>query len=189
MLLDSYRGQLLVAQPKCVSSFFKETVVLVVRHGPQGAWGVIVNQQIPDRDCCLADILKHVGMSNDFGIDAPLYVGGPLERNRVAIVHSSDWASASTLEITEDLSVTTDLSILAALAGGQGPANFRACCGISSWAPGQLEGEMRGEEPWSQSHRWLNVPATHDKIFNVPHELQWQTNLAEAITQDVKEWF
>jgi putative transcriptional regulator len=189
MLLDNYKGRLLIAQPKCNSSFFQESVVLIVKHNSSGAWGVMLNKEIPDKDCCLADILNHVGMANLTNANAPLYIGGPLERSRVCILHTSDWKSSGTTVVTDDISVTTDISILAALSAGTGPSRYRAICGISSWAPGQLEGEMRGEEPWTDQHKWLDAPATANNVFDVNNEEQWHHAIGQAVYLEVKEWF
>lgn len=189
MLLDNYKGRLLIAQPKCDSDFFKEGVVLMVKHTGNGAWGVMLNKVIPDPDCNLADIIKHVGMENAMGVNAPLYIGGPIERSRVCLIHSNDWSSASTIDLGNGLAVTTDISILAAIAGGWGPSQYRACCGISSWGPGQLEGEMSGKEPWTPKHQWLDLAANKELVFDLEPFAQWSTMLEQAVEDKVKAWF
>jgi len=189
MLLNNYKGRLLIAQPKCDSNFFKESVVLITRHNSYGAWGIIINKPVPDPSCDLIDVFEHVGMENAVGANAPLYVGGPIERNRICLVHSNDWASNSTLEISPELSVTTDISILAAISEGIGPSRYRACCGVSSWGPNQLEGEMKGQDPWTLKHRWLEVQGTEKNVFETEPSLQWNTLLTQAVELEVKEWF
>lgn len=189
MLLENYKGRLLISQPRNKSNFFEESVVLICNHSPRGSWGITINKLIKDDSFSLADILEHVGMENSNYINAPVYAGGPVERQRVCIVHTSDWASASTIEVTPEISVTTDISILASLVRGHGPEVFRVISGISAWAPGQLEGEMKGEEPWKQEHRWLTCPATMQNVFEFDWQSQWAHCLAEAVNLEVKEWF
>jgi putative transcriptional regulator len=135
------------------------------------------------------DVFEHVGMDNAVGANAPLYVGGPIERNRICLVHSNDWASSSTLEISPELSVTTDISVLAAISQGIGPSLYRACCGVSSWGPNQLEGEMKGKAPWTFKHRWLDIQGTEKNVFDTEPELQWNSLLTQAVELEVKEWF
>lgn len=185
----NYQGKLLIAQPKCESAFFKESVILVVKHSNNGAWGVMLNKPIPDKSCDLADIYNHIGMDNPTGVTAPLYVGGPVERSRVCIIHSTDWASSSTIKVTEDVAVTTDISVLAAISIGQGPEKFRACCGISSWAMGQLEGEMSGREPWNHLHKWLDTKADAETVFDLEHTEQWSQLIVRAVRLEVGHWF
>jgi putative transcriptional regulator len=189
MVIDNYKGKLLIAQPKSKGSFFEESVVLVVSNTLRGSWGLIINKMIPDDECCLADILEHVGMDNANYVNAPLFVGGPVERSRVCIVHSNDWSSASTIEVTPEISVTTDISILAALANNIGPEKYKIMCGVSGWGSNQLEGEMSGKEPWTPGHKWLVAPATARNVFDLDQQTQWHHMIAEAVNLEVKEWF
>ena len=189
MLLENYKGRLLIAQPRNKGNIFEEGVVLMINHSQRGSWGLMINRTIKDNDCSLADILEHVGMENVNYINAPLYVGGPVDRQRVCIVHSADWSSPNTVEITPSISVTTDISILAALCDTNGPEKYRVMCGVSAWAPGQLEGEMRGQEPWTREHQWLTLPATSEIVFDSEPESQWVHCLTRAVDLEVKEWF
>lgn len=189
MLLDSYKGSVLIAQPKSQSNFFEEGAIIMVKNDRAGSWGVMFNKQISQRECSLADIIQHVGMENINHVDAPLYIGGPVEKGRVSVIHSSDWQGHSTREITSEISITTDISILAALANNEGPEKFRAVCGLCVWQPDQLEGEMSGEAPWTPEHRWLIAPARMDNIFDVDPHYQWNHLVIEAVDLEVKEWF
>ena len=189
MLLDSYQGKILVSQPKCDAHFFKESCVLIAKHSQQGAWGVTLNKPIKNMDCDLKDVLEHIGMENPMNINAPLYAGGPVEKSRVCLLHSNDWSSSSTIEITKDVSITTDISVLAALVQGQGPSKFKIFCGLSTWVNGQLEGEMKGAEPWSPQHRWLTDPVSEHNVFDIDDNSLWPSLLSEAVTLEVKEWF
>lgn len=189
MLLDNYQGRLLIAPPKLQSGFFEKGVVLMVKHSDKGAWGVLLNRPIASSKCDLADIFDHVGMDNSYGVNAPLYVGGPVSRSRVCIIHSNDWCSASTIEITPELSLTTDISVLSALASFAGPSKFKVYTGVSAWSAGQLEGEMLGEAPWTPVHSWLSCPASENIVLDMDGEDQWTYSLAAAVTQEVKELF
>jgi putative transcriptional regulator len=189
MLLDNYQGKLLVSQPKSLGGFFDEGVVLIVKHSAKGAWGLMVNKVITSSDACLADIFHQVGMENINHVNAPLYSGGPLERQRVCVLHSADWTSDTTQEVAPGLCITTDLSILSAIAANQGPEKYRVTCGVSVWGAGQLEGEMKGEPPWTQQHRWMTVPAKPYNVFELELQGQWQQCLAQAITLEVRELF
>ena len=189
MLLNNYTGQLLIAQPKCKSNFFSKGVILIVRHDARGGWGVMINKRINSDKTCLADVMNHISIENLSGIDAPLYIGGPLEKGKICIIHSSDWSSSSTHVINKDISITTDISVLVALSGGYGPEKFRAVCGFSSWGPGQLEGEQSGEEPWEPYHSWLDIPATLENVFDINYEDQWLHTVSQAVNHEVNEWF
>jgi putative transcriptional regulator len=187
MLLDSYQGMLLVSQPKCQSSFFKEGVVLVANHNSTGAWGVVLNKALTEFG--VSDLLDHIGIENQFGIDAPLYVGGPVQQGRVYIVHSAEWSGSSTIDVLPGISITNDISVLTAIAAGEGPEQYRVVTGISAWTAGQLDGEMRGQEPWTHRHKWLTVPANTTNVFEINGSDQWKWSLAQAVSLEVKELF
>jgi putative transcriptional regulator len=187
--MENYQGQLLVAQPKCVTNFFARSTILIVRHTDQGAWGVITNRVFNKMESGLEVVMNQTGIDYVSEHNEPLYVGGPVETNRIHVVHSMDWSSASTIMITSDLGVTSDVSVLAAIAGGQGPEHFRVAVGMCGWGPGQLEGEMVGMPPWLPEHRWLHAPATLANVFDFDESFQWQNAIQEAAKETTKAWF
>lgn len=161
----------------------------MVKHGSQGAWGVMINKQLPTEECSMQDILEHVGMENPHGINAPVYLGGPVERGRICVLHSDEWSSVSTQSVCPGVGITTDISVLSALVDLKGPAQWRMFSGLSVWAAGQLDGEMRGEEPWTPLHKWLSLGSDQDLIFQFEGDDQWQHCLHLAVDQEVKELF
>lgn len=188
MVQLNYTGKLLIAQPRCVSSFFTETVTLLVSHAHHGSWGLILNKKFDGDAMTLNDLLDSVGIERHKNFTDPLYIGGPVERSKVAVLHSSEWFSHSTQPITDNISMTNDISILAAISRGEGPDQYRIICGLSAWGAGQLEGEMSGQEPWTPQHRWLTAPATSEIFESNGREL-WNRSLQTAVNLEVKEWF
>ena len=189
MLLDNYQGRLLISQPKCQSEIFSQGVVLVVKHSTNGAWGLLLNRQLPHPECSLIDIVEHIGMENPNHVDAPVYLGGPVERGRICVLHTDDWTGHSSQSVAPGLSITTDISVLSAIMMFNGPAQYRVMAGLSAWGSGQLDGEMRGTEPWTPLHKWLSIPADPETIFQFDAEDQWKQALALAVNQEVKELF
>jgi putative transcriptional regulator len=118
-----------------------------------------------------------------------IYVGGPVEPTRVHVIHTLDWASSSTLKITNDLGITGDVSVLAAISQGQGPKLYRAGVGLAVWSAGQLEGEQSGIEPWTPAHRWLVADATVDLCLTGAGEEQWQRAIDHCVSQRVSSLF
>lgn len=188
MVQLNYSGKLLIAQPKCVSSFFTETVTLLISHAVHGSWGMIVNKKFDGDAMTLNDLLDSVGIERTMNFTEPLYIGGPIERQKVAVLHSSEWMGHSTQQVNEEISMTNDISILAAISRNEGPEKYRIICGLSAWGSSQLEGEMLGQEPWTPQHRWLTAPATSE-IFDYDSRDLWNRSLQTAINLEVKEWF
>src|SRR5690606_21014656 len=67
--MESLKGRLLVAAPS-LFDFFRRTVVLVVEHTEQGAFGVILNRRA---DTEVAELVPDLGPLVEQG--APLWVG------------------------------------------------------------------------------------------------------------------
>lgn len=178
-------GQLLISQPKSQDNHFSKSVILVAQHNDSGAWGVIINRMA--RTVKLSHIMEAAGI--EFDGEEMAYIGGPVEPTRVQVVHSLDWSSANTLKITDDLGITGDVSVLAAITRGEGPKLYRAGVGLSVWSAGQLDGEQSGVAPWSPDHRWLTTPATVDLVLHGLGEEQWQAAIDASVRNRVSELF
>jgi putative transcriptional regulator len=177
-------GHILISQPKCEDPYFSKGVVIVGKHGPQGSWGLMVNK--PASNITLDNITRSVGiMCNK---QDKVYTGGPVDTTRVYILHSLDWQTSSTIDITSDIGITGDMSILAAISQNQGPALFRACIGMASWGPGQLDAEFKGEAPWKSQNRWLDAPATIEAVFNLNEDEQWQRCIEIVAHNKIASW-
>ena len=83
------------------------------------------------------------------------------------ILHDSSTEWSSTLRVTHEISVTTSLDILEAIAAGRGPAKSLIALGYAGWGAGQLESELA-------QNAWLSGPAESDIIFNRPSQERWQ---------------
>jgi putative transcriptional regulator len=184
-ITESLVGQLLVAQPKNTDGHFAKSIVLVAQHSLTGAWGVIVNR--PAKTLNMTSIMNAAGI--EFESNEIAYVGGPVEPARVHVIHTMDWFSSSTLRITEELGITGDRTILAAIAQGQGPKLYRAGVGLAVWSAGQLEGEQSGVDPWGPNHRWLTTPGSVELCLTGSGEEQWQRAINQCVNQRIKELF
>lgn len=178
-------GQLLVSQPKNTDGHFSKSVVLIAQHDHSGAWGVVINRLA--RTVKMQHIMEAAKIEYDK--DDLAYIGGPVEPTRVQVVHTLDWSSANTLKITDEIGITGDVSVLAAISQNEGPKMYRAGVGLSVWSAGQLDGEQSGLSPWTPEHRWLTIPATIDLMFNNEGDEQWQAAIDATVRQRIAELF
>jgi putative transcriptional regulator len=178
-------GQILVSQPKNSDGHFAKSIVLIAQHSISGAWGVVVNR--PALRVNMQAIMLAAGI--EYSGNEVIYVGGPVEPTRVHVVHSMDWFSGSTLKITDEIGITGDVSVLAAISQGQGPKLYRAGVGLAVWSAGQLEGEQSGLEPWTASHKWLTTNASIDLCLTGAGEEQWQRCIDHCVSQRVSSLF
>ena len=99
-----------------------------------------------------------------------LQVGGPVEPGRGFVLHSSEYESASTLEVSNGVYLTATLEILRAIATGRGPESCLMALGYSGWSAGQLEDEI-------SSNGWLTADADIDIIFDEVHDSKYERSL------------
>jgi putative transcriptional regulator len=176
--MDSLRGQFLVAMPDMGDDNFRETVVYLVGHGDEGAMGLVVNQSIEDMR--FADILEELRLGGkdelirltDDVKNRQVLRGGPVQKSRGFVLHSSDYYRAgNSYEVNDDICLTATLDILKAMAFGNPPAEALFALGYCGWAPGQLENEI-------QANGWLTVPFSRELLFGLPIELRYDAALA-----------
>ena len=183
--IEFLTGKILVAPPRNNEGHFSKTVVLVAQHGLSGAWGVVMNRQA--KTVNMQAIMNAAGI--EYGGNETVYVGGPVEPTRVHVVHSMDWSSAGTVQVTHDIGITGDMTIMAAIAGGEGPNLWRAGIGLAAWSAGQLDGEMSGISPWTPDHRWLTAPATVEVCLSGTGEEQWQRAISHCVNNQIATLF
>jgi putative transcriptional regulator len=159
-------GQFLIAMPGLNEGPFARTVVYVCAHSADGAMGITINQAAPQitfRDLLVQlDIIPEgpeIRLPGAIG-RMQVHRGGPVETGRGFVLHSPEYhVENATLPIDENISMTTTLDILKAMAEGNGPRNALLALGYAGWSPGQLDNEIR-------ENGWLHCPASPDLIFD-----------------------
>lgn len=162
-------GKLLVAMPGMGDPRFDRSVILVCAHSPDGAMGLIINK--PQSDLTFAKLLDHLNIPHSTGQDIRVHYGGPVERVRGFVLHSTDYpAGNGTMEIGGLFRMTATQDILQAMAAGAGPARAVVALGYSGWGPGQLESEIL-------ANGWLITDAPADLVFAADDSGKWTAAL------------
>ena len=105
--------------------------------------------------------------------DRPVFLGGPVEKNRGFVVHTPLGHWQSTLIITDKVGVSSSRDILEAIAGNQGPEQYMVALGYAGWGAGQLEREMA-------ENSWLSTPAKSSIYFDTSASERWQAAAQSA---------
>ena len=161
-------GHFLIAMPGMFDSNFARSVVYVCAHSSAGAMGFVINQP---QSITFTDVLLHLQLirKNDAILlpdetrHFPIRSGGPVETGRGFVLHSDDYASDSSIPISDDISLTATLDVVRAISNGRGPRRATMMLGYAGWGAGQLESEMG-------QNAWLSVGADDHIIFDVPAE-------------------
>ena len=134
-------GQMLIAAPTLRDPRFDHTVILMVRHNAEGAFGIVINR--PVGESSLKSVLAAIGEKDD-GVTGNLriFYGGPVQPEIGFVLHSTDYQREQTVKIDADVAMTSSREILRDIANGHGPQKTLVAFGYAGWAAGQLEGEL-----------------------------------------------
>lgn len=170
-------GHFLISEVSLGDPNFRRTVVLMIDHNDEGAFGLVVNRRL---SVTLAEVLPMFNESSAGKL--AVYQGGPVQPQFLFSIHSglpqalrSDRASSPVEHVTfePDFSVLTEY-----LKGGwedldetdRPPVHLYA--GYAGWGPEQLEGELA-------QGAWIVRPASAKHIFRENPEEGWREALGE----------
>jgi putative transcriptional regulator len=167
----SLRNHFLIAMPALADPNFSHTVTYICEHNEEGAMGIVINRHMP---ITLAEVLEQMGIEPSSRLDTSVSVheGGPVQPEHGFVIHSPVGAWESSLNITDDIAVTTSRDILAAIGHNEGPQHYLIALGYAGWGPGQLEQEMA-------ENAWLSGPASPEILFELPLEQRWAAAAAK----------
>lgn len=162
--MASFAGSFLVAKPILQEPTFRQTVILLLQHNREGAFGLVVNRPV----------------SGD-GLPFPIFSGGPCEAQGFIMLHGqSDWAESEPDKKTEVAPgiYLGDASCLR-LATDSSPGvnlRYRVFSGYAGWGPDQLEGELA-------AGAWAVVPAKAEALFDTPIDEIWHQLIPPSIPE------
>jgi putative transcriptional regulator len=161
--VESTRGQLLIAGPALLDPNFWRTVVLIVDHTDEGAFGLVLNRpsdtSAGEATAELADLLDP---------DDPVFIGGPVQPSALIVLAQFEDPDDAALLAFDDVGVVGQAD--APEYAGAGVRRARAFAGHSGWGPGQLDAELeRGD--WI-----LDRARTEDAFSGEPRSL-WESVL------------
>ena len=162
-------GKLLVATKEMKDPRFVESVIYMVGHDAEGAFGLIVNRLTAKgpRD----DLLKGLGVEmKDATGEIVIHFGGPVSMRQGFMLHSDDVLLENSKKVRDGIAMTSDVKLLEAIAQGKGPRQILFMLGYAGWGPGQLEAEMKAGS-------WFVVPGDKAIIFGKDAENKWRQSL------------
>ena len=156
------KGVFLVAAPGLRDPNFRQTVVLLCEHGPEGALGVVVNRPTA---MSISEALPQVPIIE--GAGHVLYAGGPVQPNQVMLLYRGSRFPENAHHVFDGVCLGGDMGMVERILTSAGSEEcFRAYLGYSGWGAGQLEGEMK-------SGSWILVPADPQWVFEKDPSSIW----------------
>lgn len=154
---ESLAGQLLIASP-AMGDWFRRSVVVVVEHNDEGAFGLVVNRP---SETMLGGVAEELAAA--FGPDRLIHIGGPVSPGSVTAIAEHPDPAVSTKLVTGDVGMV-DLE-----NPPQGLGRVRVFAGYTGWGPGQLDSEVEADawvleparpgDPFGDEELWSQVLA------------------------------
>ena len=156
-------GMFLVARAGMPDPRFARTVVLLVKFGPGGALGLIVNRPTAVTLASALPELDNLRESNDV-----IWFGGPVQPHRAAVLISATEGPEHSLPVMPSLHFSAHVETLAALTPADGTTRFRTYAGYAGWGPSQLNAELaRGD--------WIVREGSVEQVFTPDADKLWDS--------------
>jgi putative transcriptional regulator len=163
--VSSLAGSFLVARQVIQDPNFRRTVVLLLQHGAEGAFGLVVNRPAKVE-----------------GLPFPVFAGGPCQAPGLLMVHGhAEWATPAEGEAKPQVAPGVYMGDADCVGRVSDPESqeafrFRVFVGYAGWGPGQLEQELAAGS-------WAVLAASGEVLFATPPEDLWKHLLPPALPQ------
>jgi putative transcriptional regulator len=179
MSIHTIEPGLLLAAPRLGDPNFDGTVVLLGAHEDGGSIGWTVNGDALGN---AAAVVRATGLVAKGGILPPIFdrvalSGGPVSPESVWILYRREEGAEAlpgSLEVGDEIAVTSSIDALKTLIAGGGPRVVRLLIGYAGWGPGQLEDEV-------SKGSWLPAAADATLLFDDATSTLWQRAYAQTI--------
>lgn len=184
-------GRLLIASPHLTDGNFFRSVIFMVRHDDEGAFGLLINRPSEKRFRTLVECSPHEAKIRE---DDQVFIGGPVP-GPLLVLHNlagvgdpcGSAQDATSIEIEDhpanafgEMSISFDPSPIwitsdedhMKILARRLDASVRFFVQYSGWGPGQLESEFR-------AGGWIEGPATEAIVFGSPDDA-WEASVRQC---------
>ena len=162
--MKKIKNQFLISMPKMSDSIFEKSIIYICEEHTDGYMGIIINKPISNKN--KNEILNELGTSKINNI-SNIYFGGPVKINRGIVLHTNSYKTKGTIEISTNISLTSNGKIINDIETGKGPKKYIFVVGYSGWSHGQLEQEIENGD-------WLLSNLNEKYIFQKNDEKKWE---------------
>lgn len=159
---------LLVAAPPLGDPNFDQSVVLLAKHGDDGAFGWIINGP---EVMTMAELLVRAEITTQqLDIGGSIRLGGPVAPEQVWLVYPDRHRFPDVegqFEVGAGIVATASRRVLELIAESRTPDGLFGLVGYAGWAPAQLENEIR-------VGAWLPTDVEPKLVFDEPREHVWR---------------
>ncbi|MEL6676143.1 MAG: YqgE/AlgH family protein [Bacteroidota bacterium] len=140
---------------------FQRTVVLLVEHNDKGSLGFVLNRRLKFN---INEVVAEMP-----SMEAPVYLGGPVEQNSLHYVHRFGTSLAGSRHVIEDIYWGGDFAALKdnIRSGKLSQDDIVFFIGYAGWGPGQLDQEL-------EKKSWIIAPEDHSFVFEKGGKEMWR---------------
>lgn len=165
-MTHSYKGKILISTPDISGDVFSRSVVLIVEHSEEGAFGLILNK----KNNKMSDRLLNI-----FGFEVEVYEGGPVENDKIFFINKGKKVTENFSEINNEFYITEDIEnvVTGLIDDIISVEDIKVFSGYSGWGSQQLDEEVKRK-------MWTVV-----EVYNLDYTLPNDQNLWKNIMQNL----
>lgn len=169
----SYKGKILISTPDISGDIFSRSVVLMIDHNENGAFGLILNKKNEETSSHLQKI---------FNFSADVYEGGPVENDKIFFILKGQKITEDFTEINKEFYLTQDMeSVIAAIIEEKiSISEIKVFSGYSGWGALQLESEI-GRKMWT-------VVDVYNLDYTIPNDQSLWKNIMQNLGGEFLLW-
>ena len=152
--------------PQLSDRNFHQTVILLCKHGKEGAFGLVLNRRTETPASSAVQLSPPVEGNN--GLE--LWIGGPVEPERGWILLGKEPPDIESVKVCDGIYLSTSQDLLRRLLENPRSMHTRLLTGHAGWSPGQLDAEL-------SASAWLTAEADRDIVFETHPAQMWETTI------------
>lgn len=135
--LNPVIGDVLISEPFMNDFYFRRSVILIIDHNEEGSLGVIINKRLT------IPFNEIVQGFPEFKAD--VYLGGPVETDRIFFIHTVGEMIPDSHKISDGLYWSGNINVLKSMIKMDliKPHEVRFYVGYAGWDGGQLRNELK----------------------------------------------
>lgn len=171
--VDALAPGFLIAFPHLLDDNFRQSVVLLLEHGSEGALGVVVNRE---SSLLLRELCRDHSIPYSCEADKRVRTGGPVQPEQGLVLFGPEHEDPEGRAVVAGLHVSASRDTLRRLCGLT-RGRFHCYAGYAGWGPNQLENEIA-------AGAWLVGQVEPDLVLETPPDKMWQRSLAKLGIDD-----
>ena len=163
-------GSLLIAHPVHADNENRKHVVYITESTSQSTMGLTLNNLSRHN---LRLLMEKKGV--EWYGPNQVYIGGEYNPHALIMLHSNDWYSSNTMDVANNLALSSDGLMIEKMEMGNVPEWYRLFVGCKGWEPAQLGHELKSKKP-----KWLLLAKPSQVLIELSDEKLWDNAVAEC---------